>query len=117
MENKEFTIDAEGRKLGRISTEVAVILMGKNDPSFEKHTLSGNKVTIINAAKTDISEKKLHEKSYGRYSGYPGGLKFETMARLIEKKGYEEVFKKSVYGMLPGNKLRPIIMKNLKVTE
>ena len=117
MENKEFTIDAEGKKLGRVATEVATILMGKNDPSFEKHTLSGNKVTIVNASKADISAKKLNEKEYGRYSGYPGGLKFDTMAKVIEKKGYAEVFRRAVFGMLPGNKLRQHIMKNLTVTE
>jgi large subunit ribosomal protein L13 len=117
MTNKEFTIDATGKKLGRVATEAASILMGKNDPSFEKHTVSGNKVVITNAAKADISEKKKSEKKYGKYSGYPGGLRFETLGDVIEKKGYGEVFARAVYGMLPGNKLRAKIMKNLTVTE
>lgn len=117
MANKEFTIDATNKKLGRVATEAASILMGKNDPSFEKHTVSGNKVTITNASQADISEKKKAEKNYAKYSGYPGGLRFETLGDVIEKKGYEEAFRRAVYGMLPGNKLRAKIMKNLIVTE
>lgn len=114
---KEHTIDAEGKKIGRVSTEAANILMGKNDPSFEKHVAVPVKVHIVNASKADISEKKANNKKYTRFSGYPGGLKEESLRKLIEKKGYGEAFKKAVYGMLPGNKLRAVRMKNLIVTE
>ena len=111
------TIDATGKKIGRVATEAAVFLMGKNKVSFRRNIVSGEKVSIINAGKLSISEKKKDGKIYKRYSGYPGGLKEENMAALIARKGYGEVFRLAVYGMLPSNKLRPIIMKNLKIVE
>jgi large subunit ribosomal protein L13 len=117
MEAKEFTIDATGKAVGRVATEAAVILMGKNSPDFAKNKVLNHKVTIENASKAKISPKKMREVEYAKYSGYPGGLRFETMEKVIEKKGYEEVFKRAVYGMLPGNKLRSPRMKNLTVTE
>lgn len=113
----EYTIDATGKKLGRLATEVATILMGKNDASFERHVAPKVKVTVINGAKMAIPAKKLREKEYERYSGYPGGLKFRTMEKEIEVGGYKRVVEYAVYGMLPGNKLRPVMMKNLTVTE
>jgi len=114
---KEFTFDATDKKLGRLATEIAVILMGKNDPSYTPNNIAPHKVLVSNASKMAIDPKKMEEKKYTRYSGYPGGLKYETMERIVEKKGYSEILKKAVYGMLPGNKLRQEIMKNLIITE
>jgi large subunit ribosomal protein L13 len=113
---KEYTIDAAGQKLGRVASEAAMILRGKNSPDFQPNVVSGNKVTIINASQIDLSQVKL-DKEYKRYSGYPGGLKHETREHLIDRKGYKEVFEKAVYGMLPGNRLRAKIMKNLMIQE
>ncbi|MEZ4211001.1 MAG: 50S ribosomal protein L13 [Candidatus Paceibacterota bacterium] len=113
----EYKIDAENKKIGRISSEIATILMGKNTPDFEKHKIAGNTVVVFNASKLSIDPKKLEEKEYERYSGYPGGLKFDTLSKLIEKKGYGEVLRNAVHGMLPANKLRAKLMKNLIINE
>lgn len=117
MKFNEHTIDAKGKKLGRIASEAAVLLMGKNDPNFQKNQVANNKVTITNASLASISEKKKGEKIYKSFSGYPGGLKERTMSRVIDKKGYSELFVKAIYGMLPANKLRAKMMKNLTVSE
>jgi len=114
---KEFTFDATDKKLGRLASEIAVILMGKNDPSYQPNKLAPHKVVVSNASKLAISPKKFDEKTYSKYSGYPGGLKHVSMERLIEKKGYEEILRKAIFGMLPGNKLRNEMMKNLTITE
>ncbi len=111
------TIDAKGKKLGRIATEAAVLLMGKNLPTFKRNAVTEVKVSITNASKISASEKKMLEKDYARYSGYPGGLTKETMAHLSERKGYSEVVRKAVFGMLPKNKLQRQIIKNLTITE
>lgn len=113
----EHTIDAAGKSLGRVATQAAVFLMGKDTPAFRKNVVSPVKVTIMNVSKAKIDSKKMGEKVYTRYSGHPGGLKRITMEKMIEKKGYGEVFKNAVYGMLPANKLRKEMMKNLMITE
>ncbi|PIP73264.1 MAG: 50S ribosomal protein L13 [Candidatus Lloydbacteria bacterium CG22_combo_CG10-13_8_21_14_all_47_15] len=116
-DNKDYTIDASGKSLGRVSSDAAAALMGKRSPGFLRHIPAGVTVRITNAAKANISVKKLAGKIYTRYSGYPGGLKTERMEQVIAKKGYKEVFRRAVYGMLPGNKLRAGRMKHLIVTE
>lgn len=113
---KEYAFDAEGKKLGRLSTEIAMILRGKNEPSFQPNTYPKVRVVVKNASKILIPSSHL-KKTYKRYSGYPGGLKEETMGHLIERKGYRDVFEKAVRGMLPNNKLRDKMMKNLIIEE
>ncbi len=113
----KYTINAEGRTIGRVASEAAKILIGKNTPAFEKNKITGGQVTILNASKVKLSEKKLGAKTYARYSGYPGGLTQEKMAHVIGKKGYAEIFNLAIYGMLPSNKLRAKMMKNLTVSE
>lgn len=110
---KKYTIDAEGKRIGRVSTEVAVLLMGKNVSDFKRNTIPDVKVEIINTDKALIDDKKKSQKTYSRYSGYPGGLKKPTMSQVIEKKGHKELFKEAVSGMLPKNKLRARMMNNL----
>ena len=112
----EYTLDATNKKLGRLATEAALILRGKNSPHFAPNVLADVKVTIINTSKADLSPAKLNEK-YARYSGYPGGLRFEKRSRTIEKKGYAEVFRKAVRGMLPNTRLRALQLNNLTITE
>ncbi len=113
----EYTIDAQNKKLGRVASEAAKILMGKNRADFVRNAIPDVKVKITNASKADILNKKLQEKTYKSYSGYPGGLKERKMKKTVDDKGYKEAFRKAVYGMLPTNKLRPKMIKNLIITE
>lgn len=113
----EYKIDAKGKKLGRVAADAAAILMGKNDPSFERNKVSDNKVIIENASQADISLEKLDTKEYDSYSGHPGGLKYEKMKRTIEKKGYAEVFRLAIIGMLPANRIAAEMMKHLTIKE
>ena len=115
-ETKEYKIDAAGKRLGKVATEAAMLLMGKNSPDFERHLVADVKVTIENASKLDVTEKKKQE-GYQSYSGYPGGRKVETLEHLGERLGYGEVVRRTVKGMLPKNKLQSLMMKNLVVTE
>jgi len=114
---KTLEINADGEKLGRIATKVAVFLMGKNDISFARNKTPDIEVKVINVSKMEISDSKKSTKLYKRYTGYPGGLREEKMGKIIDKKGYKEIFRKAVYGMLPSNKLRPLRMKKLIIEE
>lgn len=113
----EYQIDASNKAVGRVASEAAVFLMGKNTPEFQRNITPNVKVIISNASKAKISQKKMKEKEYQRYSGYPGGLKTRTMEEVIEKKGYKDIFEKAVYGMLPSNRLRKGMMKNLVIND
>ncbi len=113
----KYTIDAKDKKLGRLATEVAVILMGKNNSDFAKNKIPNITVEVINLSKLNIDEKKKESTLYKRYSGYPGGLKIETLGKLESRLGIGNAFKKTVSGMLPKNKLRDRMLKNLVVSE
>jgi len=117
MKKQEVTIDATGKALGRVASEVAVLLRNKKSAEFERHIAPEIKVSVINASQMDITDKKKREKIYHHYSGYPGGLKSQTLANVIAKKGYREALETAIKGMLPGNKLRAVMMKNLKITD
>lgn len=110
-------VDAGGKALGRVSTEIATLLMGKNKASFERNVYSGFPVKVVNASKLKITTKKLDQVFHTRYSGYPGGLRVIKGSETKEKKGLSELIKLAVYHMLPGNKLRREMMKNLTVEE
>lgn len=114
---KEHKINASGKKLGRLASEVAHVLLGKDSTDFAKNTVADVKVHVENAAVMDIGEKKLTEKEYQRYSGYPGGRKVKFMKDVIAHNGIAYVVEKAVYNMLPGNKLRKPRMKNLIINE
>lgn len=116
MELKEYSIDAKGKRLGRVATEAASVLLGKNAADFTKSSVAPVAVTITNASKLDISEKRGRE-IFQTYSGYPGGLKEETLAHLAHRRGYAEVVRRVIGGMLPKNKLHKLRMQNLKVSE
>lgn len=109
------TIDAAGKRLGRVASQAAHLLMGKHTSAFEKHHDKGVAVVITNAAKLSITEKRASGTLYSRFSGYPGGLKQETMKRLMARKGVGEILKHAVRGMLPNNKLRPGRLKRLTI--
>lgn len=113
----EYVIDAQGKALGRVASEVAELLRGKNTVTFVKNLAPKVSVKIVNASKLDVTQKKMREKIYHHYSGHPGGMKNTSLTRLVEKKGWAEPLKKAVYGMLPANRLRAVMMKNLIITE
>jgi large subunit ribosomal protein L13 len=115
--NEIKTIDAKGKTLGRLASEVAFILMGKDKVTYKRNTFSGTPVKVTNASFIKITNKKLEEMYHPQYSGYPGGLKILTGKYTKEKKGMSELVKLAVYKMLPGNKLRKTMMKNLQVEE
>lgn len=113
---REYTIDAAGKRLGKVATEAASLLLAKNSPDFTRHSVAPVTVKITNASKMDISEKRGQE-IFQTYSGYPGGQKSETLDHLAHRRGYGEVLQRVILGMLPKNKLRSVRIKNLEVTE
>lgn len=113
----KHTLDAKDKKLGRLATEVAVLLMGKGLADYARNTYPEVTVTVKNVSKLDINDKRGEGTTYRRYSGYPGGLKIETLNHLSDRKGFSDAFKMTVYGMLPKNKLRSKMIKNLIITE
>lgn len=113
---KTHTIDAAGKRLGKVAAEAAAILNGKRDISFSRHTVSNSTVTITNASQLDIPERRRGD-LYQTYSGYPGGRKTETLEHLAERRGYAEVLRRTVGGMLPNNKLKKQLLANLTITE
>lgn len=114
---KAYTIDATSKSIGRVATDVATALLGKNDTSYQRHLTADVEVTVTNASKIYVPRKKQQQKKYAQFSGYPGGLRFETLEDVITKKGYGEAITRAVYGMLPANKLRKPRLKNLVITD
>lgn len=112
----EYKIDASGKILGRLASEAAMLLRGKNSPSFDPSKMSKNRVIIGNAGKIRVSGKKLEQKLYRRHSGYHGGLKEENLQKLMVRDPRLAV-RRAVMGMLPKNKLRNKIIKNLVFTK
>ncbi len=107
-------VDAEGLVLGRLCTEVARVLRGKHKPIFAPHMDTGDHVIVVNADKVVMSKGKADVKQVYRYSGYPGGLKQESYANLLERKPADAI-RKSVAGMLPKGPLGRQMIKKLKV--
>lgn len=114
IKREKQTIDASGKVLGRLATEIASILMGKNKPQFVPYLDTGDLVIVTNAAEVKLTGKKAKEKTYTRHSGYPGGLKVETFDKIITRKP-EFVIEHAVKGMLPQTKLGRQMIKKLKV--
>ncbi|MFA6251643.1 MAG: uL13 family ribosomal protein [Candidatus Paceibacterota bacterium] len=114
---KTYTIDASGKVFGRVASEAAKDLMGKNLPNYVANQVADVFVIITNASLTKMSERRMNETLHERYSGQPGGFKEETNAKIVEKKGWKGLYELAVYGMLPANKLRPKMMKRLTIKE
>lgn len=114
---KEIIINAEKKSVGRVASEAAVFLMGKDTAAFERNIAPDVKVTITNASRSLLHARKLEQGIHKRYSGYPGGLKLTTWKDVVAKKGYGELFRVAVAGMLPKNKLRAPMMKRLVIEE
>ena len=106
-------INAENQILGRLASRIALILRGKHSPSFQPHILSKEKVVVSNVDKIKFTGKKLEQKKYFHYSGYPGGLREKRMKEVFEKNP-NEVLRIAVLGMLPKNRLRKEMIKNLQ---
>jgi large subunit ribosomal protein L13 len=112
-----YTIDAQGKKMGRVASEAANYLMGKNSVKFARNKAPEVQVSIINCSKAYIDAKKKQDKKYVTFTGFRGGINTEKLGDLIERKGTSEAFKRAVYRMLPSNSLRKTMMKNLTITE
>lgn len=112
-----ITFDAQNKSLGRTASAVARQLMGKEATAYRRHLVPMEQVKVINVSKISLRPGKALKTTYVSYSGFPGGLKTQTMEKMIESKGMSEVFRKAVYGMLPSNRLRPVMMKNLIIEE
>ncbi len=117
MEPKKYTIDAKGKRLGRVAAEAATYLMGKNRADFVRHKAPSVHVVIENAGKLVLTEAKKADTVYKSYSGYQGGLTIENLGKLAERRGYREGLKRAIRGMLPNNKLRPDMLKRLTITD
>jgi len=114
IEQKWWLVNAEGKILGRLATEIADLIRGKKKPQFTSHLDTGDFVVVINAENIRVSGRKLDQKIYYSHSQYPGGLKEETLKDLLKRKP-EEVIKKAVWGMIPKGKLGRAVYKKLKV--
>jgi large subunit ribosomal protein L13 len=114
VEKRWYLIDASGKVLGRLASEIANILRGKNKAIFSPHVDTGDFVIVVNAEKVRLTGDKLHGKVYYHHSGYPGGLKAISAEKLLIKKP-EELLRRAVKGMLPKNKLGNKVFKKLKV--
>ncbi len=114
IERKWYVVDAQGKTLGRLASEIAKVLRGKNKPIFSPHVDTGDYVIVVNAEKIHVTGRKMTQKFYYRHSGYPGGLKAISLRDLLQKHP-ERVVKFAVRGMLPKNRLGRKMIKKLKV--
>ena len=114
VQRKWYVVDAEGMVLGRLASQVAAILRGKNKPTFTPHVDPGDHVIVLNADKVVLTGDKLNQKFYRRHSGYPGGLKETSYKDLMAKKS-DLAVTEAVRGMLPKNALGRQMIKKLRV--
>ena len=114
IKRKWHLVDAQNQVLGRLSTQIAQLLIGKNKPYYVSHLDCGDWVVVINSAKIRVTGKKRKQKIYYRHSGYPGGLKALTFDQMMEKDS-RKVIQHAVAGMLPKNKLQKQRLKRLRV--
>ena len=116
LDKKWLLLDAKDETLGRLSSKIASILMGKNKAQYTPHNDLGDYVVVVNAEKIRVTGNKDIQKKYYKHTGYPGGLKSSTFSEIIEKNP-ENVILKAVKGMLPKNKLSNSMISKLKVYE
>jgi large subunit ribosomal protein L13 len=114
---KQYTIDASGKAVGRVAAEAAKALMGKAHADYTPHIPSVVNVTISNAGKIRMTEKKRLQKKYTQYSGHPGGLKIESLGSLVGRQGKSAAVRKAIERMLPRNTMKVARLKRLKITE
>jgi large subunit ribosomal protein L13 len=114
IDHKWYLVNAEGKVLGRLSTELAKILKGKNKPIYTPHVDTGDFVVVVNAGKVTLTGKKLKDKIYYHHTGYPGGIKQISAEKLLVKKP-TEMIRMAVRGMLPKNSLGRQMLRKLKI--
>ena len=115
IKRAEHKFDATGQSLGRLATQIAVILHGKDLTAFESHLDLGGFVAVENVDKIKVTGNKFNDKIYYKSSDRPGGLKKSKMKAVVAKKGWAEILRRAVFQMLPDNKLRPEMMKRLTI--
>ena len=109
-----YLVDAEGKTLGRLATQIADTLRGKRKPQFTPHTDTGDFVVVVNAEKIHVTGNKLDQKRYYRHSGYPGGIRSRTLREQLDRRP-TEVLRVAVKGMLPKNRLARQQITKLKI--
>jgi large subunit ribosomal protein L13 len=114
LEKEWFVVDARGLTLGRLATRIASVLRGKHKPTYTPHADAGDFVVVVNADKVRLTGRKLDQKMYYWYSGYPGGIKGRTARQMLDRKP-EEVLRRAVKGMLPKNNLGRKLISKLKI--
>ncbi len=115
IDKKWILVDAEGIVLGRMASQIALILIGKHKPSYTPHMDCGDNVVVINAGKVKLTGKKLSDKIYYRHTGYPGGIKERRAGEILAGKHPERVVQKAIERMIPGGPLGRRQIKNLRV--
>jgi large subunit ribosomal protein L13 len=113
-ERSWYVVDAQGKTLGRLATQIADVLRGKRKPTYTPHVDVGDFVIVVNAEKIAVTGNKREKKLYWRHSGYPGGIRSRTLGDLLEKRP-EDVIRRAVKGMLPRNRLARQQLRKLKV--
>ena len=114
VQRRWLLVDAEGRTLGRLATQIATVLKGKHKPIFTPHIDTGDHVVVVNAEKVKLTGKKPEEKQYFRHTMYPGGIRWTNIQTVLEKHP-ERVIERAVQGMMPKTKLGRAMIKKLKV--
>jgi large subunit ribosomal protein L13 len=114
VERKWYVVDAEGKHLGRLATEIVRVLRGKNKPQYTPHVDVGDFVVVVNADKVAVTGRKAEQRVYRRHSGYPGGMKETSYEQMLARKP-TEVLRKAVYGMMPKSRLARKQFKKLKI--
>ncbi len=117
VDKKWVLVDAEGKVLGRLASQIAKVIMGKNKTNYTPHVDCGDNVVVINADKIRLTGKKWTDKVYVRHTGYPGGQRFASPREIANKKSFTILIEKAVKGMLPKNRLGDKIFHNLHVYE
>jgi len=114
IERKWYVVDAKGKTLGRLASQIASILKGKHKPIYAPHMDTGDFVIVVNASEVELTGKKKEQKVYRRHSGYPGGLKEVSFERMIKERPQKVVYD-AVWGMIPHNRLGRRMITKLKV--
>jgi large subunit ribosomal protein L13 len=114
VERKWYIVDAEGKHLGRLATEIVRVLRGKNKPQYTPHVDVGDFVVVVNADRVAVTGRKAEQRVYRRHSGYPGGMKETSYEQMLARKP-TEVLRKAVYGMMPKTRLARKQFKKLKI--
>ena len=114
VERKWYVVDAEGKHLGRLATDIVRVLRGKNKPQYTPHVDVGDFVVVVNADRVAVTGRKAEQRVYRRHSGYPGGMKETSYEQMLARKP-TEVLRKAVYGMMPKSRLARKQFKKLKI--